>query len=95
MKNIKEKGISRHINGRYLVILDDFKVIQYTNPDLRIKIEVTDTLTSQKTVYDTQVEAARAMGTVSSNVANALIKVNRDGVSKLIKKRFTIKQLKD
>jgi hypothetical protein len=43
MKNIKEKGISRHIGGRYLVVLDGFKVIQYTNPDLKIRIEVTDT----------------------------------------------------
>lgn len=97
MKNIKEKGVSRHINGRYLVVLDGFKVIQYTNPDLKIRIEVTDTWTSKKTVYETQVEAAKAIGSVSSNVANALKKAasNPDGVSKLIKKRFTVKQLKD
>lgn len=94
MKNIKEKGISRRINGRYLVVLDGFKVIQYTNPDLKIRIEVTDTWTSKKTVYETQVEAAKAIGSVSSNVANALKKAS-DGVSKLIKKRYTVKLLKD
>jgi len=95
MKNIKEKGISRRINGRYLVVLDGFKVIQYTNPDLKIRIEVTDTWTSKKTVYETQVEAAKAIGSVSSNIANALKKASSDGVSKLIKKRYTVKLLKD
>jgi hypothetical protein len=61
---------------------------------LKIRIEVTDTWTSKKTVYETQVEAAKAIGSVSSNVANALKKAY-DGVSKLIKKRYTVKLLKD
>ena len=86
MKNIKEKGISRLINERYYVVLDDYQPVQYTNPDLRIKIEVTDTWTNKKTVYETQVEAAKAVGSVSSNIANALKKAasNPEGVSKLI-----------
>ena len=97
MKNIKEKGISRLINERYYVVLDDYQPVQYTNPDLRIKIEVTDTWTNKKTVYETQVEAAKAVGSVSSNIANALKKAasNPEGESKLIKKIYTVKLLKD
>ena len=99
MKNIKEKGISRLINERYYVVLDDYQPVKYTNPDLRIKIEVTDTWTNKKTVYETQVEAAKAVGSVSSNIANALKKAASnpfsEGVSKLIKKRYTVKLLKD
>ena len=97
IKNIKEKGISRLMNGRYFVVLDDYKAVQHTNPDLRIKIEVTDTLTNKKTVHETQVEAAKAVGSVSSNIANALKKAvsNPEGVSKLIKNRYTVKLLKD
>nr|ATI20434.1 endonuclease [Juglanconis juglandina] len=96
-KQIKEKGISRLINDRFYLVLDDYPVVQYKNPQLKLKIEVTDILTNKSTIYDSQAEAAKAIGSVSSNIANAMKKASPSpgGTSKLIKKRYLVKALKD
>lgn len=99
MKNIREKGISRLINDRYYIVLDGFEeVVSYTAPSTSLRIEVVDTLTKKITVCETQKEAAALIGCVSSNVVNALKRIPADSpdqVSKLIKKRYTVKLLKE
>lgn len=98
MKNIREKGISRLINERNYIVLDGFEVVCYTAPSSSLRIEVVDTLTKKITVCETQKEAAALIGCVSSNVMNALKRIPADSpdqVSKLIKKRYTVKLLKE
>ncbi len=99
MKNIREKGISRLINDRYYIVLDGpEEVVRYTAPSSSLRIEVVDTLTKKITVCETQKEAAALIGCVSSNVMNALKRIPADSpdqMSKLIKKRYTVKLLKE
>lgn len=96
IKKIKEEGISRLINERYYVILDDYQVVQPTKLEPRLKIEVTDTLTNKKTVYETKVEAAEAVGSDITDLWTALKEASSpDKISLLIKKRYTVKLLKD
>ena len=57
IKNLKEKGISTLIKGRYKIIIKELEQLEQESKFLQ-KVELLDTLTNESTVYVSQSEAA-------------------------------------
>lgn len=58
-----------------------------------VSIEVLDTLTNKTIVYPSIIEAARGIGCVKSTIQSALKFLKEKGVTRLIKKRYSVKHI--
>jgi group I intron endonuclease len=59
-----------------------------------IPIEVFDSITNEATVYPSIIEAARAIGCVKGTIQSALKVLKEKGVTRLIKKKYSVKLFK-
>ena len=90
-QKVKEKGVPSLIKKRYMVIPEGYKPDHF--PDTRPTVEVFDSLTSQTIGYVSKKEAALAIGCDPGTIIKALQKILPGEFSKLIKKRYMVKQI--
>lgn len=55
------------------------------------RVEVLDTLSNETTSYNSIKEAGRAIGCSDTTISNALKRLQKEGVKKLIKNKYLVK----